>query len=78
MKWKRSRKGQQDSKNKSQGASNKNRIENETRKEPEITHKSQSPSPIQAYDPQFPPSRLFMNPKSINDPSNNPYILGLA
>lgn len=75
MKWKRSRKGQADSKNKSQGSS-KSKSDNETRKEPEALHKSQSASPLEAFEPQFPPSRLFINPKNHND--NNPYILGLA
>lgn len=73
MKWKRSRKSQQELKGKSQGSTSKNRIDSDNRKDPEIIQKSQSPPAIQEYESQIPPNRMF-----LNDPSNNPYILGLA
>lgn len=79
MKWKRSRKGQQESKNKIQGSSNKNKSsDSDSKKEPDRHQSISSPVPaMDTYEPQYPP-RIFITPKTMSDTSNNPYILGLA
>lgn len=77
MKWKRSRKGQQDSKGKIQGSASKSKKDDESRDEIDVVSQPHRVSPLEAYESQFPP-RIFPNPKTHNENNNNPFILGLA
>ncbi|CRK96080.1 CLUMA_CG009516, isoform A [Clunio marinus] len=77
MKWKRSKKGYQESKSKSQGSSKSKITEDIIERSPEgVLKKIQTSTQLENIEPQF-SQRIFLSNNNFNE-KNNPYILGIA